>query len=142
MMHQLIPSYSTVLWLGITPNEVVRGATGLLTGAEEPSATINLIRKRPKSSPGGYLSSKAGSWDSYRVEGDSSVDITADSDVQERFAAAYEKSNSFTDLVEDENLQVYGVVTARLGDNTLLTVGADDSDRDPKGSTWGAPMAA
>ena len=48
--------------------EVVRGATGLLTGAGEPSAAINLIRKRPKSSPGGYLSAKAGSWDSYRVE--------------------------------------------------------------------------
>ena len=28
--------------------EVVRGATGLLTGAGNPSASINLIRKRPK----------------------------------------------------------------------------------------------
>ncbi|MBW3530765.1 TonB-dependent siderophore receptor [Shewanella oncorhynchi] len=118
--------------------EVVRGATGLLTGAGEPSAAINLIRKRPKSSPGGYLSAKVGSWDSYRVEGDSSVDITEDADVQARFAAAYEKSDSFTDLAEDENLQIYGVVTARLSDSTLFTLGADYSDRDPKGSTWGA----
>ncbi|MCU8041692.1 MULTISPECIES: TonB-dependent siderophore receptor [unclassified Shewanella] len=117
--------------------EVVRGATGLLTGAGEPSAAINLIRKRPKSSPGGYLSAKVGSWDSYRVEGDSSVDITEDADVQARFAA-YEKSDSFTDLAEDENLQIYGVVTARLSDSTLFTLGADYSDRDPKGSTWGA----
>ncbi|MGX9460131.1 TonB-dependent siderophore receptor [Shewanella sp. A14] len=118
--------------------EVVRGATGLLTGAGEPSAAINLIRKRPKLSPGGYLSAKIGSWDSYRVEGDSSVDITDDGDVQARFAAAYEKSESFTDLAEDENLQIYGVVTARLSDSTLFTLGADYSDRDPKGSTWGA----
>ncbi|WP_312018324.1 TonB-dependent siderophore receptor [Shewanella profunda] len=117
--------------------EVVRGATGLLTGAGEPSAAINLIRKRPKATPGGYVSAKVGSWDSYRVEGDASVDVTNDGDVQARFAAAYEKSDSYVDLAEDENLQVYGVITAKLSDNTLFTLGADYSDRDPKGSTWG-----
>ncbi|MBT1444123.1 TonB-dependent siderophore receptor [Shewanella sp. JM162201] len=117
--------------------EVVRGATGLLTGAGEPSAAINLIRKRPKATPGGYLSTKVGSWDSYRVEGDASLDVTQSGDVQARFAAAYEKSDSYIELSEEENLQVYGVVTARLTDNTLFTLGADYSDRDPKGSTWG-----
>lgn len=117
--------------------EVVRGATGLLTGAGEPSAAINLIRKRPKAAPGGYVSAKVGAWDSYRVEGDASVDVTESGDVQTRFAAAYEKSDSYIDLAEDENLQVYGVITAKLSDNTLFTLGADYSDRDPKGSTWG-----
>ncbi|MFB2655646.1 TonB-dependent siderophore receptor [Shewanella xiamenensis] len=117
--------------------EVVRGATGLLTGAGEPSAAINLIRKRPKATPGGYVSAKVGSWDSYRVEGDASVDVTDSGAVQARFAAAYEKSDSYIDLAKDENLQVYGVITAKLSDSTLFTLGADYSDRDPKGSTWG-----
>ncbi|MFP3409158.1 hypothetical protein SB757_31565, partial [Pseudomonas sp. SIMBA_065] len=41
--------------------EVLRGATGLLTGAGDPSATINLVRKRPTAEFKGHVSAGLGS---------------------------------------------------------------------------------
>ncbi|MFV7641177.1 TonB-dependent siderophore receptor [Shewanella algae] len=117
--------------------EIVRGATGLLTGAGEPSAAINLIRKRPKAYPSGYLSAKLGSWNSYRVEGDGSFDLDQDGKYQARIAAAYEDKESYVNLSEEQNLQLYAVFSAALSDQTKLLIGADHSKRDPRGSTWG-----
>ncbi|QKV55721.1 TonB-dependent siderophore receptor [Comamonas antarctica] len=50
--------------------EVVRGATGLLTGAGNPSASTNLVRKRPRQDFHAAASVGAGSWDSYRAMAD------------------------------------------------------------------------
>lgn len=118
--------------------ELVRGASGLLSGAGEPSAAINLIRKRPKAEPAGYASVKLGSRDNLRLEADQSLNITEDGAVQARFAAAYEQFDSYVDLAKEDNLQLYGVTTAALGSNTRLTIGVDYSERNPEGSTWGA----
>ncbi|MGM7319047.1 TonB-dependent siderophore receptor [Idiomarina sp. ST10R2A5] len=118
--------------------EIVRGATGLLTGAGEPSAAINLIRKRPKTEDGGYASVGIGSWSNYRFEADHSQTLTEDGNVKARVAMAYEEGESYVDLSEKENAQIYAVVTADLTTQTRLTVGADYSERTPKGSMWGA----
>ena len=118
--------------------EIVRGATGLLTGAGEPSAAINLIRKRPKAEDGGYASVGIGSWSNYRFEADHSQTVTEDGNVKARVAMAYEEGESYVDLSEKENAQIYAVVTADLTTQTRLTVGADYSERNPKGSMWGA----
>ncbi|ATZ73300.1 TonB-dependent siderophore receptor [Idiomarina sp. X4] len=118
--------------------EIVRGATGLLTGAGEPSAAINLIRKRPKYEDGGYASVGVGSWSNYRFEADHSQTLTEDGNVKARVAMAYEEGESYVDLSEKENAQIYAVVTADLTTQTRLTVGADYSERNPKGSMWGA----
>lgn len=45
--------------------EVARGATGLMNGLGYPSATINMIRKRPTASPQASISAEAGNWDRY-----------------------------------------------------------------------------
>lgn len=54
IMYDGIPSAYTGWVVGAQPNlamfdrvEVVRGATGLVTGSGTPSAAINLVRKRP-----------------------------------------------------------------------------------------------
>ncbi|MCK7459851.1 TonB-dependent siderophore receptor [Idiomarina aminovorans] len=118
--------------------EIVRGATGLLTGAGEPSAAINLIRKRPKAEDGGYASVGVGSWSNYRLEADHSQTLSESGNVKGRVALAYEEGDSYVDLSEKENAQIYAVVTADLTTQTRLTVGADYSERNPKGSMWGA----
>ena len=118
--------------------EVVRGATGLLTGAGEPSAAINLIRKRPKAEDGGYVSAQVGSWSNRRLEADHSQTLTESGDIKGRVALAYEKSDSYINLAEKDNLQIYAVATADLTTQTRLTLGADYSQRNPKGSMWGA----
>ena len=43
--------------------EVVRGATGLMSGTGDPGATVNLIRKKPTLETQRKLTLKAGSWD-------------------------------------------------------------------------------
>ena len=45
--------------------EVVRGATGLTTGAGDPSATINMVRKRPTSQWEAKTGVSGGSYDDY-----------------------------------------------------------------------------
>ena len=51
--------------------DVVRGATGLTFGAGNPSAAINMVRKRATSTePTANVEVSAGSWDNYRVMGD------------------------------------------------------------------------
>ncbi|WP_347615083.1 TonB-dependent siderophore receptor, partial [Comamonas thiooxydans] len=48
--------------------EVLKGATGLLTGSGDPGATINLVRKKPTREFQGHATLGAGSWGSYRGE--------------------------------------------------------------------------
>lgn len=45
--------------------EVVRGATGLTTGAGDPSGTINMIRKRPTHQLQAKAGASGGSYDNY-----------------------------------------------------------------------------
>ena len=118
--------------------EIVRGATGLLTGAGEPSAAINLIRKRPKNESGGYASARYGSWGNLRIEVDHSQNFTDSGDVRARVAVAHEQGDSYVHLSEKDNTQIYAVVAADLSARTRVTVGADYSERNPKGSMWGA----
>jgi outer membrane receptor for ferric coprogen and ferric-rhodotorulic acid len=42
--------------------EVLKGATGLLTGSGDPGATINLVRKKPTREFQGHATLGAGSW--------------------------------------------------------------------------------
>lgn len=118
--------------------EVVRGATGLLTGAGEPSAAINLIRKRPKSDNSGYASVAFGSWQTLRLEADHSQLLSESGDVRARVALAHEQGDSYVNLSKQDNTQLYAVLTADITDQTRITLGGDYSERNPKGSMWGA----
>lgn len=118
--------------------EIVRGATGLLSGAGEPSAAINMIRKRPTGDNSGYLDVTGGRWDRYRLEGDASFNIDDAGRYQLRLAGSREQGDSYVNLASEDNTVLYGVFTAELGGSTLLTLGADYNEQNPEGSTWGA----
>ena len=64
--------------------EVVRGATGLMQGAGNPSAAVNMIRKRPTSSWQFKGSASIGSWNDYRLMTDVSGPLTNDGRVRGR----------------------------------------------------------
>lgn len=121
--------------------EVLRGASGLLSGTGDPSGTINMVRKKPTSTFQGYVSAGLGSWDLYRTEVDVSGPLTSTGNVRGRAVAAYQQANSFTDYLQQEKTILYGVAEADLSDSTLLTVGAEYLYNDPRGfSTTGLPM--
>jgi outer membrane receptor for ferric coprogen and ferric-rhodotorulic acid len=62
--------------------EVLKGATGLLTGMGDPGATINLVRKKPGQGLRRQRSLGVSRWDDYRAELDVGGPLTADGRVR------------------------------------------------------------
>ncbi|AZD09452.1 Outer membrane ferripyoverdine receptor FpvA, TonB-dependent [Pseudomonas chlororaphis] len=116
--------------------EVLKGASGLLSGAGSLGGTINLVRKKPTADFQGHATLGAGSWDNYRSELDVSGPLTETGNVRGRAVAAYQDKHSFIDRYSTKNSVFYGIVEFDLSPDTLLTVGADYQDNDPRGSTW------
>ena len=117
--------------------EVLRGASGLLHGIGNPSATIDLVRKKPTREFAGQAGLSANSWDGYRGELDLGGPLTEDGRVRGRFVTAYQQGESFLDHYENEKQVFYGVIEADLSEDTMITLGVDSMDYDPEGSTWG-----
>ncbi|NYT35893.1 ferric-rhodotorulic acid/ferric-coprogen receptor FhuE [Allopusillimonas soli] len=118
--------------------EVVRGATGLLTGAGNPGASINLIRKHADSKEfAAKLTAGVGSWDNYRTTVDISSPLSRDGHVRGRLIAAYQQYNSYVDYYSMKKKVLYGTVDADLTPDTTLRVGFNYQDNDPRGSSWG-----
>jgi outer membrane receptor for ferric coprogen and ferric-rhodotorulic acid len=118
--------------------EVVRGATGLLTGAGNPAASINLVRKRADSDVvAGEVTLGAGSWNNYRGTVDVSTPLTSDGRIRGRAVAVYQDSGSHVRLSNVKKQVFYGVIDADLTPSTRLSVGMDYQDNDPKGTPWG-----
>ncbi len=117
--------------------EVLKGATGLLTGVGDPGATINLIRKKPTKDFQGNVSLGLGTWNNYRGQIDLSGPLNQTGSIRGRGVAAYQDKESQLDRYERKTPVFYGILEADLTENTLLTIGADYQDNKPKGSTWG-----
>lgn len=121
--------------------EIVRGATGLMTGAGNPSAAINLVRKRALSDKfEGEVTASAGSWDNYRTTIDLSTPFNQEATVRGRFVAAGQMGNSFLDNYEKKKGVLFGTIEANLTDRTLLRAGADYQVNRPTASTWGGAL--
>jgi outer membrane receptor for ferric coprogen and ferric-rhodotorulic acid len=116
--------------------EVVRGATGLMTGAGSPAATLNLVRKRPTATPQVSITTGAGSWDRYRTEIDASNKLNDEGTVRGRVVAAYQDGKSFSDVRDSQRQTFYGILEADLNDSTTWTLGAS-KQRDDNTSDWG-----
>lgn len=118
--------------------EVVRGATGLLTGAGNPSASVNLVRKHATSREfKADLSLGAGTWDTYRATADLSSPLNASGSVRGRIVSAYQDNHSYLDGYSKRKKVFYGVIDADLTANTTLSVGFNYQDNDPARSSWG-----
>ncbi|MFA7892024.1 TonB-dependent siderophore receptor [Pseudomonas putida] len=121
--------------------EVVRGATGLMSGTGDPGATVNLIRKKPTLEAQRKLTLKAGSWDDYRQELDVSGPLSESGNVRGRFVASNTNSQSYVDRQSLDKQAFYGVLEWDITDSTLLTVGAEYQEMDNEGAgNHGFPM--
>jgi outer membrane receptor for ferric coprogen and ferric-rhodotorulic acid len=122
--------------------EVVRGATGLVSGSGNPSAAINMVRKRPTRDPRVTLAASAASWDDYRAEIDASGRLDDSGSLRGRVVGSYQNAGTFR---TDEQLYhglLYGAVEAALGARTTLFAGVSYQD-DHANSFWGGlPLAA
>lgn len=121
--------------------EVVRGATGLMSGTGDPGATVNLIRKKPTLDTQRKLTLKAGSWDDYRTELDLSGKLSDSGNVRGRFVMSNSDSKTHIDRQSLEKQVAYGVVEWDITDSTMLTLGAEYQEMDSEGAgNHGFPM--
>jgi outer membrane receptor for ferric coprogen and ferric-rhodotorulic acid len=119
--------------------EIVRGATGLLTGVGDPSASVNLVRKHADSTElKGYVNGSYGSWDTWRASADIGGQVTADGRLRFRVVGRYEEGDSYIDLYHNKKWLVYGTIDADVTDTTLLRLGVSHQRGTPSAPAWGA----
>lgn len=116
--------------------EVVRGATGMMQGAGNPSAAINMVRKRPTQVFQASITASAGSWDNYRSELDVSGPVNDSGTLRGRFVGAYHDKDSYQDYAGRERGVFYGVSEYDLSDSITLTLGASEQN-DNNNINWG-----
>ncbi|HEL3865957.1 ferric-rhodotorulic acid/ferric-coprogen receptor FhuE [Stenotrophomonas maltophilia] len=122
--------------------EVVRGATGLLSGAGNPSASVNLIRKHADSAElAGSVSVNVGSWGRTRTTVDVGSALNASGTVRGRVIGSYLDTDAQMDRYNQHKTLGYAVIDADLTPDTQLSVGYDYQQKRANGATWGGfPM--
>ncbi|MGG6345291.1 ferric-rhodotorulic acid/ferric-coprogen receptor FhuE [Stenotrophomonas indicatrix] len=122
--------------------EVVRGATGLLSGAGNPSASVNLIRKHADSAElTGSVSVNVGSWGRTRTTVDVGSTLNASGTVRGRVIGSYLDTDGQMDRYNQRKTLGYAVIDADLTPDTQLSVGYDYQQKRANGATWGGfPM--
>lgn len=119
--------------------EFVRGATGLLTGAGDPSASINLVRKHADARDlDAYIRGSFGSWENRQVEADVAAALNSSGSIRGRFVAKYAEGESYIDLFNFDKTVLYGVIEADVTDATTARIGASQQTNSPTAPLWGA----
>lgn len=116
--------------------EVVMGANGMMTGAGNPSATVNFIRKRPTDDLRANVSFTAGSWSNKRLEADISGRLN--DLVSARAVVVKQKRDSYLDRYSVERDVFYGITELALSDSTTLTSSLTYQSNDADSPLWGA----
>lgn len=118
--------------------EVVRGATGLMTGAGNPSASVNMVRKHADSREfQGSVSGSYGTWDKQRYVMDLSAPLSQSGDVRGRVIAGYQDNDSWLDRYHYQKKFLYGVMDADLTDATTVSLGYEFQESNTEDPTWG-----
>lgn len=116
--------------------EVLRGASGMLRGAGQPSATVNMVRKRPTRELQTSASAGIGSWQRRRIEGDVSGPMNPEGTLRGRLVAVSDEKEFFQKARSEDRKVLYGVFEADLTSRTQLTASLQHTDLDATGA-WG-----
>lgn len=117
--------------------DLVRGAAGLMHGAGDPSAVVNLIRKHADASEfKGYVTLEAGSWDRIAATVDVQSPLNASGTVRARAVAQAYRQDGFVDREKKKGVLLYGVIDADLGERTKLAFGASYQRDERDGVMW------
>lgn len=114
--------------------EILRGASGLVTGAGDPSGAINMVRKRPTAQFQASAEGTLGSRNERRGVADVSGSVNESGSVRARLVAVTEARDSIVDSYHRSKQVVYGVIEADLGADTRLTAGVTRQFNRSKGS--------
>lgn len=117
--------------------EIIRGATGLMSGTGNPGGSVNFIRKRPTREFQGELKLAGGNNDTYRGEIDLSTPLSESGAVRGRLVGALDSRGDTMDLYKKKRDVLYGIVEADLAATTVLSVGASMQRTRPRAVSWG-----
>jgi outer membrane receptor for ferric coprogen and ferric-rhodotorulic acid len=117
--------------------EVVRGATGLLEGTGNPSASVNMVLKRPLAFRQVFGEAGATSYGSGRLVLDASSPLNAEGTVRGRFVASGVAGEGARDNLTDDRGLLYGLVEFDIGDRTTASLGVSHARENIDGYSWG-----
>lgn len=118
--------------------DIVRGASGMLTGTGNPSATVNYIRKRPTADFQALGSISYGSWNDFRLETDVSGPLNVAGTVRGRLVYANQDRDSYLDYYSVNRNVYYGVLSWDLTPRLTAAAGVSRQDNLATGVLWGA----
>lgn len=114
--------------------EVLRGASGLMTGAGDASGAINMVRKKPTAQFQASVEGELGSYDERRAMADIAGPLNEARTVRGRLVTVYEEGDGVIDGYSRDKKVVYGVVEADLSSDTKLTAGVTHQRKRSNGS--------
>ncbi|MDO4725387.1 MAG: TonB-dependent siderophore receptor, partial [Comamonadaceae bacterium] len=118
--------------------EVVRGATGLLNGAGQPSASVNLVRKRAHNRQRStVLAAGLESEKSLRATLDHSQPLNADASVRGRFVLHQQGGDTFIAREKSRQGALYGVIDADFSPATRASLGLSHQHTRKNSAMWG-----
>lgn len=118
--------------------EVVRGANGLMTGAGDPSASLNMVRKRAYStSLTGTLELSAGSWDAYALGADVATALNQEGTIRARLVGEAGDGDTWIDFNATRRELLYGTMDIDLSPSTTLWFGLSRQETDADSPMWG-----
>ena len=114
--------------------EVLRGASGLMTGAGDASGAINMVRKKPTAQFQASVEGELGSYDERRATADVAGPLNEAHTLRGRLVTVYEEGDSIIDGYSRDKKVVYGVIEADLSSDTTLTAGVTHQRKRSNGS--------
>ncbi|MGX9783561.1 TonB-dependent siderophore receptor [Janthinobacterium lividum] len=114
--------------------EVLRGASGLMTGAGDASGAINMVRKKPTAQFQTSVEGELGSYDERRAMADIAGPLNEARTVRGRLVTLYEEGDGIIDGYSRDKKVVYGVIEADLSADTKLTAGITHQRKRSNGS--------
>ena len=130
--------HSNLLTLGISKGIRNKNtASGILTAIGVPSATVDMIRKRPQREFAASVALTAGSWNLWRGELDLNAPLTSDGSVRSRLVVAPQTKESFRDRYQEDKTALLAAIEADLGNATVATVGFQRQRNVPEAPIWG-----
>ncbi len=117
--------------------EFVRGANGLMEGAGEPSASINLVRKHAFEDRRTSIEALATSTGAFGLTLDHSTPLNAAGTVRARLVANGLAGDSYRDDLSEQYGLLYGTLDVDLDDRTTMSLGVSYARQKIDGYSWG-----
>ncbi|WP_343662436.1 TonB-dependent siderophore receptor [Chryseobacterium mucoviscidosis] len=102
--------------------EVFKGPASITMSSVDPGGTINMVTKKPLTSPRYEMSLSGGSFDTYRLSADFTGSLNKSRTLLYRFNGAHQNARSFRDNVKNNGLLIAPSISFVPNDKTSVNV--------------------